>query len=219
MGVRVALFPVKGGTGKTTLTLALAGAAAVRGLRVLIVDQETLTSRATQSLLEGERPPVGQVMTGRGTWYGVKVMRWDGSREIPDEAVDITLIDCPADPARAASAAAVADVVLVPVTPEPFSVGGVKDAHDALRAEDRGKVLFVVNGFDSRERLHRAEVAAMEDQLKALLITDALIPRRAAIPRAQANTVPLQLSIVRGLEDVLPIIEKVLDAVLVKGAK
>lgn len=217
--LRVALFPVKGGTGKTTLTLALAGAAAVRGLRVLVVDQETRTSRAAQSLLEGKQPAVGEVVPGKGAWYGVRVVRWDGVQPIPDGDADLVLIDCPADPDRAAVAAQAADVVLVPVQPEPFAIGGIQDAHGALRPADRGKVVIVVNAYDHRERLHREELAEMQAQLSALLIPGAVVPRRAAIPRAQSATLPLQLSSARGLEDVLPVITTVLDAVLAKGGR
>lgn len=219
MSIRVALFPVKGGTGKTTLALALAGAAALRGLRVLVVDQEARTSRAAQSLLEGERPSMGEVLPGRGSWYGLRVMRWDGETPIPDEEADVTLIDCPADPDRASAAAEVADVVLLPVQPEPFSVGGLQDAHAALRPEDRAKALVIVNGYDVRERLHRDELDAIEQQLGALMVPGGIVPRRAAIPRAQAAGAPLQLSSTRGLEDTLPVIEVVLDAALAKGAK
>ena len=213
-GKRVALFPVKGGTGKTTLALALAGAAAQRGLRVLVVDVETRTSRAAQSLLAGGKPPVGEVHAGLGHWSGVRVMRWDGVSDLPDDQAHLTIIDCPADPDMAEPAARVADLVLIPVQPEPFAVVGVRDAHDVLSPAEREKVRIVVNGYDGRERLHREELAAMREHLASLLVPGVVIPRRAAIPRAQAQAAPLQLVSVRGLDDVLPAIESLLDAVL-----
>ncbi len=214
--MRLAVYPVKGGTGKTTLVLALAGAAAMRGLRVLVVDLDTGTSRATQSLLAGDRSEVGQVVAGKGAWYGVRVMRWDGVSALPDD-LDLVLIDCPADPGRSAPAAAAADVILIPLPPEPFSVGGLADAHAALAPGDRSKVRVVVNAFDIRERLHREELQALRDGVGALLIPG-VVPRRAAIPRAQSDLRPLQLTGVRGLEEVLPVIEIVLDDILGKGA-
>jgi len=209
----VAIYPVKGGTGKTTLALALAGAAAMRGMRVLLVDLDQATPRASQSLLEGSRAPLGEVVAGLGPWYGVRVTAWDGESQVPFAGADLTIIDCPADPGKARPAAEVADIVLLPVPPEPFAAIGLADAHAALPEQARDRARMVISMADQRERLHRDGEAEIRSALGERVV-EPVVPRRAAVPRVQAEGAPMQLSQDRGLGDVLPAVEALLDSIM-----
>lgn len=210
MGSRVAVYSLKGGTGKTTLTLALAGAAALRGLRVLVVDADP-HPRAAGYLLDGQAGEPGRAVPGAGSWYGVRVMRWDGTGELPDGAAQLTLLDCPPDERNAAAAAAVADLALVPVQPERFALEGLAEVRAALPRDL--PVSVVINLLSPREAEHRARVEEVRAALGGRVL-EAMVPRRAAVPRAQGTGVPLQLAPTAGLGEVLAAVDDVLGHLL-----
>ncbi len=112
----VALLNQKGGVGKTTLALHLAGEWARRGQRVTLVDADPQGSAldwSQQRVREGGSRLFGVVGLARDTLH----------REAPEIArnVDHVIIDGP--PRVAAlmrSALLAADLVLIPVQPSPF---------------------------------------------------------------------------------------------------
>jgi len=112
----VALLNQKGGVGKTTLALHLAGEWARRGKRVTLIDADPQGSAldwSQQRVREGGSRLFGVVGLARDTLH----------REAPEIArnVDHVIIDGP--PRVAAlmrSALLAADLVLIPVQPSPF---------------------------------------------------------------------------------------------------
>ena len=112
----VALLNQKGGVGKTTLALHLAGAWVAQGRRVLVIDADPQGSAldwAEQRHHEGLPRLFGVLGLARETLH----------RELPDmvHAVDHVVIDGPPRVAAIArSALLAADLVVIPATPSPF---------------------------------------------------------------------------------------------------
>jgi chromosome partitioning protein len=161
---RLALWNAKGGTGKTTVAVNLAGALAERGRRVLLLDLDAQAS-ATRAL--GETPANGLLDALRGTVeleslvtktqaLGVECIR--GSPELtraerslsPEagaerllavaleelpERWDYLLIDCgPGVSLLSVNALAAVREHVAPIDPSPFSVAGLADALDLADA-------------------------------------------------------------------------------------
>ena len=112
----VALLNQKGGVGKTTLALHLAGEWARRGKRVIVVDADPQSSAldwSEQRSREGLARTFGVIGLARDTLH----------RETPDLSrnVDHVVIDGPPRVASLMrSALLAADLVLIPVQPSPF---------------------------------------------------------------------------------------------------
>jgi chromosome partitioning protein len=160
MAIRIAFASLKGGVGKSTLTLNVATCLHQAGHRVLIVDadpQGTCSTWAAKAAeLEHDGPPV-VAMTGAA-------LRRDLVRVA--DGYDVVVLDSPprvGTEARAVMLAA--DLVVLPVTPGAADVWAARetvtvfdDAHD-LRPELRGVV--VLNRAD-RTALSRMAGKAVE---------------------------------------------------------
>lgn len=172
----IAVAGRKGGVGKTTAALAIAGAYARRGLRVLVVDLDpqgsaTLatgvapTGAALAACLDGGPPPQPQpvgdlllaVLAGGPELETVANPR--PLREALDGlAADVVVVDCPpghADLDRLALDAA--DVVLVGAEPHRLAVAGAVRVLDDTRARNpKAKVALLLGRMDARRGLDRA---------------------------------------------------------------
>jgi chromosome partitioning protein len=112
----VALLNQKGGVGKTTLALHLAGVWATQGARVLVVDADPQGSALDWSEQRG-REGLARLFTLVGLARDLL------HRELPDiaSAYDRIVIDGPPRVTGIArSALLAADLVLIPATPSPF---------------------------------------------------------------------------------------------------
>jgi chromosome partitioning protein len=112
----VALLNQKGGVGKTTLALHLAGVWATQGARVLVVDADPQGSALDWSEQRG-REGLARLFTVVGLARDLL------HRELPDIAsgYDRVVIDGPPRVTGIArSALLAADLVLIPATPSPF---------------------------------------------------------------------------------------------------
>ncbi len=138
----IAVANQKGGSGKTTVSMQLAGAIARRGNKVLVVDadpQGTATRWAASA--EDEHPFPASVI-------GLSAASAKVHREVKKFIDDYNyiIIDCPpaADSPVPQSALLIADLVLVPIIPSPLDmwaavgirqvIANVSDLNEGLKA-------------------------------------------------------------------------------------
>ena len=160
----VALLNQKGGVGKTTLALHLAGRWAGKGRRVLVVDADP-----QGSALDWSEQRAG---LGHPRLFGVLGLpRETLHRELPAIVVDAdhVIVDgAPRIAGVARSALLAADVVIVPATPSPLD--GWASA-EMLRLLDEARVFrpdliarMVLNRCATRTVIARETAEAMADQ-------------------------------------------------------
>ncbi len=165
----VALLNQKGGVGKTTLALHLAGEWARQGARVMLVDADP----------QGSALDWSQVRQAEGTprLFGVLGLARDTlHREVPELArrADVTVIDGPPRVASLMrSALLAADLLLIPVQPSPLD-GWASAEMLALLAEARIyrpqlAARFILNRCAARTTIARETGAALADHDPPLL--------------------------------------------------
>jgi chromosome partitioning protein len=156
----IAIAGLKGGIGKTLVSVHLAGEALARGSRVLLADADPQRSALTWADVAAE---AGQPSP---TVIGVPASL---HKQIPPLAAahDVTIIDCPPrGDAMTRAAMMVADVVVLPTGPAPTdfwalsgSVAVVQEAQ-ALRPDLRA--VLVLNRLQPRQNLSASARAALE---------------------------------------------------------
>ena len=117
----ITLANQKGGSGKTTLSMQLAGTFVRRGWRVLVVDADTqgTATRWAASAVQDEKPfpahVAGLAIAGGKVHREVKKYMGD---------YDFIIIDCPpaVDSPVPQSALMIADLVLIPIIPSPADI-------------------------------------------------------------------------------------------------
>ena len=160
----VAFLNQKGGVGKTTLALHLAGAWSARGRRVLVVDADPQASAldwADQRLREGLPRLFGVLGLARETLH----------KELPDLAreTDHLIIDGPPRVAGIArSALLAADLVVIPAQPSPFDGWA---SSEMLRLLDEARIFrpelrarMLLNRCAARTVIARETAEALADQ-------------------------------------------------------
>ena len=165
----VALLNQKGGVGKTTLSLHLAGELSREGKRVLLVDADPQGSAldwAEQRTRSGLERRFGVVGLARESLH----------REAPALAsgIDHLVIDGPPRVTGIArSALLAADVVLVPVQPSPFdgwaSAEMLRLLEEARLFRPELRARFVLNRCAARTLIARDTAAALAEQQPPML--------------------------------------------------
>ena len=205
----IALVSMKGGVGKTTVTLGLASAGWQRGDRILVIDADPLANATgvlatadpgTASAEPGMPVPSRwgeQVHTAVGFIPGEPCSVIDGDVRELRHAYDLVLIDSPPSLGELSLAALrAADVALIVTEPGFFSLQGAHRPLEAIAAIRRtenphlGTATVVLN----RLRSTIAEHAGCDIQLRAVygqLVNATVIPERFAVQQAQALRVPL----------------------------
>ena len=122
----ITVFNQKGGCGKTTIAMSLAGALGLRGYTALVVDMDPqgTASRWSSSAPETRQFPAS-VMS-------LAPMEGKMHREVRNhlESFDVIFIDCPPamNSAAPTSAMLVSDLALIPVVPSPADIWAAESA-------------------------------------------------------------------------------------------
>jgi len=154
----------KGGPGKTTVTIQLAGTLARRGLKVLIVDADPQGS-ATRWVASAEEEPFPAAVVGLSA-ANTKV-----HREVQKlmEDYEIILIDCPpaVDSPIPQSALLISDLALVPVVPSPLdmwaSVGIRQVIENAMHFNETLQARLVLNQHQPSTTLAKEALQVLPD--------------------------------------------------------
>jgi chromosome partitioning protein len=154
----------KGGPGKTTLTMQLAGAIARRGFKVLVVDADPQGS-ATRWAASAEDEPFPAPVVG------LSVANAKVHREVQKLVDDyqMILIDCPpaVDSPIPQSALLISDLALVPIVPSPLdmwaSVGIRKVIENAQHINETLQARLVLNQHQPNTTLAKDALQVLPD--------------------------------------------------------
>jgi chromosome partitioning protein len=168
----------KGGVGKTTVTMQLAGALS-RDYKVLVADaDEQATASKWAAMAEGEPFPAAVVGLAAA---GAKIHR---ELQRLSEQYDFILVDCPPSVSSPVPQAAflVSDLVLIPTRPSLPDIWAVQET---LRLVERAKVInesiksaILVNALQPNTQLGRDAVEII-NQFDAYLLKTSLHQRQA----------------------------------------
>lgn len=116
----IAVVNQKGGAGKTTVSMQLAGTFGRRGKKVLVIDADPQATATRWAASAADERPFPATISGLSA-AGEKVHR-EVRKYVED--FDIIVIDCPpaADSPVPQSALLIADVGIVPVVPSPLDL-------------------------------------------------------------------------------------------------
>jgi chromosome partitioning protein len=143
----IALLAQKGGTGKTTLALSLAVAAARSGLTVLIIDLDPQATACNWSDRRAQDAPlVIDAQPGRLP---------AALEKAKEGGVDLVLIDTPARSEQSALAAAkCADLVLIPCRPQAYDLETIPNTKELIALAGNKPALALLNAVPSRGDRH-----------------------------------------------------------------
>lgn len=153
----IAVVNQKGGAGKTTLSMQLAGTVARRGLKVLVVDtdaQGTATRWAASAPDDSPFPAAVIGLSAAGSKVHREIAKFSSD-------YDLIVIDCP--PALESpvpqSALLIADLALVPIIPSPpdlWSAMGIRQLIDTIgEINEDLQARLVINALEPRTTLAR----------------------------------------------------------------
>ncbi len=156
----ICLFSQKGGSGKTTLAISLAAAAAKRGKEALIIDLDPqATACKWGDRRKCESPIIIDAQPARLA---------NALQKAREGGIDIAVIDTPPRSAEAALAAAkLADLIILPSRPQMYDLETVPNALELIATANAGRttaipVLAILNAVPSQGNRHEQARAAIE---------------------------------------------------------
>lgn len=188
----IAIANQKGGSGKTTVSMTLAGTLGMRGFRVLVVDADAQGTATQYAASAPDDAPFPATVSGLSA-AGNKIHR-EIQKQVDD--YDIIIIDCPpaVDSVIPQSALLVSDLVIVPVVPSPadlWAALGMRElvARIEVINEDLRGVLLA-NSCQPQARITQAVMEQLDEFGMPLL--KARMHNRTAFRQAMAFGVPVQ---------------------------
>ena len=143
----IALVAQKGGTGKSTLTLAFSVSATKAGQRVLVLDVDPQgTACSWNDRREGDNPIVLDAQPSRLV---------TAIQKAEQGGIDLVLIDTPARSEQAALAAAsIAHLVVIPCRPQAYDLETIPNTQKLLAIAGSKPALVVLNAVPALGNRH-----------------------------------------------------------------
>jgi chromosome partitioning protein len=182
----VTVFNQKGGCGKTTIAMSLAGALGLRGFKALVVDMDPQgTASRWASAAPEDRPFPASVMS-------LAPMEGKMHREVKNhmDKFDVIFIDCPPamNSAAPTSAMLVSDLALIPLVPSPADIWAAESAKklaEAAQANNETLVARIVANMVQRSTSLAKELLELLDEDKEFPLVKSTLGSRAAFREAQ----------------------------------
>jgi chromosome partitioning protein len=168
----ISLIAQKGGTGKTTLALSLAVAAAQAGRTVAVIDLDPQASAANWADRRAIKDAPAVVSAHVPRLQNVI----DTAR---DSGVDLIIIDTPGKSEQAALAAAkAANLVLIPCRPQIYDIETLTATKEIIDLAGGRPAFVILNAVPPQGRRHEDATAAIRDI--GLFVCPAAFVQRAA---------------------------------------
>lgn len=182
----IAVFNQKGGCGKTTIAMSLAGSFGLRGYTTLVVDMDPQgTASRWSSAAPEERPFPASVMS-------LAPMEGKMHREVKNhiEKYDAIFIDCPPamNSASPTSAMLVSDLALIPVVPSPADIWAAESAKklaESAQANNEDLLARVVANMVQRSTSLAKEMMELLEEDADFPLMNSSLGSRAAFREAQ----------------------------------
>lgn len=186
----IAVLHQKGGSGKTLLSVCLASAAHLDGLRTVLIDTDAQASSLTWGAERAEGSRLEGITVALAVSRSDRKVAPARFRELT-AGYDVAIIDGPArEGGITRSAATFADIVLVPIAPGPTDFWSVQDTIQSIDGADETRAelgrppvrrCFVVNAARLGSVLAREAQAEIEANLGEFV---GVIHHRVSLPSA-----------------------------------
>jgi chromosome partitioning protein len=176
----IAIISQKGGAGKTTLALHLAGAATADGIVTLVVDTDPQATASRWAEWRGGGEPE-VIDCGSPSLLAGKLAK------AQDLGAQLVVIDTPphAD-AMARQAAKLADLILVPCRPKAFDLAALEATAELVTASRKPAFVVFMAGPPRAPLIYREATELIEGTF-GLPLAPVALPERAAFHRSTAG--------------------------------
>lgn len=183
----------KGGVGKTTLSMSVAGTLASWDLDVLVVDADLQQSASSWSTQSDEKFPADIISLGE---VGKDI---NAHLEPYVDKYDVIIVDCPpsAELESNNQILLVCDLVIVPIAPSPLDIwSAIRTVEQTITAAQKINTelegRLVLNQYLSNTSLSQLLLEAVESDEQLIPVLETRIHQRVAYRHAALAGVPVQ---------------------------